>query len=256
MSIKRILLSQILVLFVSGLVFGQPDSSSKPVTTISFSIETIAFGSGKSVDTLNILLSTAGYPIAGVDLKIGFDSYVMEVLEILRGELFDSCQWEFFDTKASIDKGKEGYPRSIWQVVALAEFIPDSVRPICHAFDRAVSIARLVVMLDTSRTRNLEDTLFPIYFFWEDCTDNTVTNVSGDSLMMSLVVDGVSSAGSSGPGASDIQPPITTPARNISFPSRFGAPDNCINPKAKNRPTRKLVFQSGGVKVGTVVDNK
>ena len=253
-QIIRKIVPTFFLFLMSGIISAQTDSLAKAPTYLNFSIEKGVVGANKSVDTLDIMLATSGYTIAGVDLKIGFDSYALEILEVLRGELLDSCNWEFFDTKASIDQGKEGFPRSIWQVVMLSEFIPDSVRPICYSFKRPVSIARLVVSLNADRARIMPDTLLPIYFFWEDCSDNTVTNVSGDSLMMSLVVDGVSSASSSGAGAANIQPPVTTPARFISFPSRLGAPDNCINPRAINKPTRKLVFQSGGVRVGTVVD--
>jgi len=252
--INRKVVPTVFLFLLSGFVSAQTDSLSKSPAYPNFSIETGTLGAYKSVDTLDIMLSTAGYPIAGVDLKIGLDSYAMEILEVLRGELPDSCEWEFFDTKSSIDQGKEGYPRSIWQVIMLAEFMPDSVRPTCHSFNRPVSIARLVVMLNTDRARIMPDTLFPIYFFWEDCSDNTVTNISGDSLIMSLVVDGVASTDSFSVGAGHVQPAGTTPARYISFPSRLGAPDACINPKARNKPTRRLVFQSGGVKVGNMID--
>ncbi len=254
MLIKRLIIPCIFYLILSCSVSAQTDSLSKSPPNLVLSIETATLGVAKAIDTLDILLSASGYPIAGMDLKIGFDSYAIEVIKILRGELPDSCQWEFFDTKASIDQGKEGYPRSIWQVITLAEFMPDSVKPICYGFDRPVSVVRLVVMLNTERVRIMPDTLLPIYFLWEDCSDNTVTNVKGDSLMMFLMVDGASSDDFSSVGAGHVQPFGTTPARLISFPSRLGTPDNCINPKAKNKPTRRLVFQSGGIRVGTVVD--
>ncbi len=228
------------LLLLPNFVSAQSDSLSKFSANLNISIETANLGAHKIIDTLDVLISTARYTIAGMDMKIGFDSYAMDILEVLRGELPDSCQWEFFDTKASIDQGKEGYPRSIWQVVMLSGFIPDSVRPICYSFKRPVSIARLVVQLNIERARIMSDTLLPIYFFWEDCSDNTVTNVSGDSLMMSIVVDGVSYSDSLG--------------QNVSFPTRFGTPTSCIKPKAKNKPMRRLVFHSGGMRIGTLVD--
>ena len=222
-------------LFAAVNVTAQSNSLSKSGSTITISIDTVTLGVQKYLDTVDIMLSASGCPIAGADLKIGFDSYALNILEILRGELLDSCQWDFFDSKASIDQGKENHPRSTWKVLALSEFVPDSVRPLCYDFDRPVSIARLVVQLDSTRIRILLDSFVPIYFYWEDCTDNTVTNVRGDSLLISAAVDGVSCTDSA--------------AIASKFPTRLGAPPVCISPRAVNKPVRKVVFQSGGIRI-------
>ncbi len=221
---------------------AQNDSLIKADTLILVSIDSAAFGFEHLQDTVDIILSNLGQPIAGFDLKIGINSQAFDILEVLPGEIPDSCQWETFNTKSSIGGAGEGHPRTIWQILGLAEFVPDSVRPLCYGFDRPASLARLVVELDSNDARILSNNFLPIYFFWEDCTDNTVTNVSGDSLLMSISVDGISYSDSTGVA--------------FKFPTRYGSPATCIKPRAKNKPVRKLLFQNGGVRVGTVVDNE
>lgn len=240
-------------ILLSGNVTSQTDSPNPP-ELITLSIATVTLDLQKLIDTIDINIAASAYPLAGADLKIGFNSYAIDILEILPGEILDSCGWEFFEVKASIDQGKEYYPRSFWTILAMSDFMPDSVRADCYGLGRPASIARLVISIDSSKISS--DTLFPIYFFWEDCTDNTLTNVSGDSLFMSLIVDGVSSITAINDDSALAIPPGTTPAGALTLPSRFGAPDFCINPRAQNKPVRKLVFQSGGIHFQTVVENK
>lgn len=239
---KRLLVSAVLILFGFSYANGQSDSLIKLDSQIIISIDSVTSGFDFNQDTVDIILTNFGQPIAGFDLKIGINSHAFNILEVLPGEIPDSCQWETFNAKSSLGGNWEGAPRAVWQILGLAEFMPDSVRPLCYGFDRPASIARLVVELDSIHARTLSHNFLPIYFLWEDCTDNTVTNVRGDSLMMSISVDGISYSDSTGTA--------------FRLPSRYGSPASCIKPKAKNKPVRKLVFENGGVRVGTVVDNK
>jgi hypothetical protein len=252
---KSALAAILSILILYNFAVAQSEPSKETPEILELTIETAALGAHKLIDTIDIQINSFGYLFAGTDLKIGLDAYAIDILEILRGEILDSCAWELFDVKASIDQGKENYPRSIWTILALSDFMPDTVRPGCYGFGRPASIARLVVALDSTRARVLNDSLFPIYFFWEDCTDNTVTNVSGDTLMMSIIVNGVYSATGASSVSPGLTPPGNTPARAIEFPSRFGAPEHCISPRVKNKPVRKLLFKSGGVRLQSVVDN-
>jgi len=249
----------VLVLY-TGMVYPlrlpESDLLIKQPETLPLWIETVRIDMVKNAATIDIMFDAPGFPIAGADLKIGYDSYSIDIVKITRGELPDYCKWEMFDTKVSIDQGKEGYPRSIAQIVTLAEIVADSANRKCKSFDRPVSIARLEITFDKTDAPKLTDTLLPVYFFWEDCTDNTITNESGNSLYMSLVVDGVASVKSINADTDKLIPPGTTPAGAITFPSRYGAPDLCIKPKALNKPVRKLVFKSGGVLIKSVVENE
>jgi len=239
---KHFLISAVLISLAFSKAIAQSDSLVKSDSTIKISIDSVTFGFEHMQDTVDIVLFNPGQPIAGFDLKIGINSHAFNILEVLPGEIFDSCEWETFSAKSSISGNWEGNPRAVWQILGMAEFMPDSVRPLCYGFGRPASIAQLVVELDSIHVRTLSHNFLPIYFFWEDCTDNTVTNVRGDSLLMSISVDGISYSDSTGVA--------------FKFPTRYGSPASCIKHKAKNKPVRKLVFQNGGVSVGTVVDIK
>jgi hypothetical protein len=211
--------------------------------TLSITIDTVSLGKLKFTDTLDILLTTKGYPVGGIVLKFGHDSPIFDIETIVAGKIPDSCIWKVFNSREAMESGTEGRPKSMWQLLAMAEFGPDTLRSACNSFAHTESIARLIVTLDTSKlSQPISDTLFPIYFYWESCSDNTMANVKGDSLFIAERVDGRH----------------WTHAKvvNAGFPTRLGASSKCIDPRAKNPPQRRIHFQNGGVRIRTVVDNK
>lgn len=242
MILRRLLFHSGLLIISGDFALAQNDSLIKSRSQIVFSIDTIKFDFGQLKDTVDIIVSNTNQLIAGFDLKIGFNSYAFDILEVFPGAIPDSCKWEIFNAKNSIGSKGEGSPHSIWQIIGMAEFVPDTVRPLCYSIDRPASIARLVIELDSNRVRKMSSNFLPIYFYWEDCTDNTVTNVLGDSLLMSMSVDGISYSDSTGMA--------------FKFPTRYGSPTSCISRKAKNKPVRKLAFVNGGVAIGEIIDNE
>lgn len=180
--------------------------------------------------------------MGGVDLKFGFDSDLFEIVTIIQGKIPDSCGWKIFNSREAVETEKEGMPQSMWQILAMAEFGPDSLRPVCFSINQPSSLARLIVRLDTSKFRTpFLDTIIPIYFLWADCTDNTVTNGSGDSLFISESVDELHSTDPSVLGA--------------RFPTSLGASSKCINSRAQNPPMRMIAFKNGGVHITNSPDS-
>ncbi|HEX2897743.1 MAG TPA: hypothetical protein VHP63_06820 [candidate division Zixibacteria bacterium] len=219
---------------------AQDDSILISNQTIIIKIDSAVFDHEHLLDTVDIILNNTGLPIAGFDLNVGISSRALRILEVLSGEVLYSCNWETFNAKNSIGGNWEGAPIATWQILGLAEFMPDSIRPLCYGLERPASIARLVVELDSNLVRTSRQDFWPIYFYWQDCSDNTVTNTLGDSLFMSVSVDGISYSDSTGTA--------------FKFPTRYGTPNSCIKPKAQNKPTRKVALVNGGVRLGTVVD--
>ncbi len=195
-------------------------------------IETESYFLGQLIDTVDISIESSGKPVGGVDIKIGFDSPALEILEIIPGEIPDSCGWKFFNSRDVSFKTSAEAPIGVWQILAMAEFGGDTVSAVCYGFDRKASIAKLVIHVDSSKLDLETDSILQIFFYWEDCGDNTVTNISGDSLYLSAELNDKRSA----PRA---------------LPSRIGAPASCINPKAQNKPVRGVGFESGGVVINS-----
>ena len=217
----------LIVILTAGDIFSE-DSTKADMPYYKITIESESYSLGQLIDTIDIDIESSGKPIGGVDIKIGFDSPALEILEIIPGEIPDSCRWKFFNSRDVSFKTSGEVPTGVWQILAMAEFGGDKVRPLCYGFDRKASIAKLVIHVDSSQIDLETDSILQIFFYWQDCGDNTVTNISGDSLYLSAELDDKKSA-----------PRV--------LPSRTGAPASCINPKAQNKPVRGVGFESGGV---------
>ena len=202
-----------------------------PARLIKIAIERMAVETGKLNDTIDIMIESSGTPIAGFDLEFGLNSPQVEILEVLPGEICDSCDWELFDARVVPRAGQEGYPSQLWHAVALAETVPNGTPPKCFGFDRPASLVRLVVVGGSSQL--IPDTTVPIFFFWEDCGDNTVADASGGILMLSeRVVDYF---------------PTDDFETDERFPTRLGAPRSCLDPSVANPPVRRLELHNGAV---------
>lgn len=183
-------------------------------------------------DTLNVMLLSPDAQLGGFELKIAIPSGPVEIVDILRGEVCDSCHWELFQPRR-LDKGGDF---QIWQVVAMADMVPDAVKPGCFGLGRAASLARIIV---SSGLNDVPDMILPIYFWWEDCSDNTIAGTSGTTLFMSdKIIDIPSDSLQSVP-------------RN---PATYGAPEGCIKTGAVNAPLRNIEFHHGGIEFRLVVE--
>ncbi len=188
-------------------------------------------------DTLVISLNSFGNPVAGFELKFAVESPYLDIVGVLPGEIYDSCNWEFFNAR-QIDIHEENYPPVVWQAVALADMMPGTDRPVCFGLDKEASLLKLVV--SSEHVTRVPDTVAPIFFFWEDCSDNTVAGISGDTLAVSAKVFDFYG--------------VEHTVKQKSFPSRTGAPEQCIDPDARNKPRRQIEFRNGGVEFTANVD--
>jgi hypothetical protein len=182
-------------------------------------------------DTIDITLESFGMQAAGYDLRFGTDSRLINILEVLPGKISDSCGWEYFSANEIRAANKDNYPRTLWRVVALSKITPDTVKPECLSMDGENSLVRLVV--SNEHMAVVPDTTAPIFFFWENCSDNSVSDESGISLLVSgKVYDyfGVELA----------------EGRDL-LPTRMGVPRQCVKQGAANKPQQVLEFHNGGV---------
>ncbi|RKX25594.1 MAG: hypothetical protein DRP47_09560 [Candidatus Zixiibacteriota bacterium] len=199
---------------------------------VVITIERLTVEDSRLNDTLLVMLKSTGAPVAGFDFKFGIDNPMVDIVEILPGEIYDSCRWEYFTARQINTANREDYPPILWQTVALAEMVSDTVRPLCFGFDREASLLKLVV----SNEHILEqpDTTVPVFFFWEDCTDNTISGQTGNILLISRqVFDYFGQKPKQG---------------SRLFPTRTGAPNQCIDPARENHPRRRIDYHNGGIK--------
>jgi hypothetical protein len=219
-------------------VFGEPANqkaivkdSGKDSARIILRVEKKYIVNRRIYDTIDISLESFGRPIAGFDLKFGTDSPYLDIVKVLPGKFYDSCGWQFFTAHPVLRTGKQGFPRQLWQAVALAKMMSDTLQPRCYGLDSETSLLRLVV--SNEHALQMPDATMPIFFFWEDCTDNVMSGQSGSELVISLnVIDYF---------------PVTLPEASGIFPTRRGAPRNCVNPRSQFKPLRIIEFNNGGI---------
>ncbi len=205
---------------------------------ITIKIERMYINNMELYDTLYVDIKSDGTPIAGFDFKIGIDNHLLDIIEVLPGEIYDSCQWEYFNAHQVNNYGKEDSPAMLWQIVALAEVVPDTVKPLCFGFEREASLIKIV--LSNAHVLETPDTTIPIFFYWEDCTDNTLSGKTGTILMMSKLVRDYF-------GVQDKD-------ETAIFPNQTGAPHQCIDQSALNKPYRWIEFHNGGVEFEFKID--
>ncbi|MEW6050555.1 MAG: hypothetical protein AB1644_05780 [Candidatus Zixiibacteriota bacterium] len=182
-------------------------------------------------DTLDITLESFDTPVAGFDFKIAGNDPSVDIVSVLPGIVYDSCQWDYFSAKRINTFDKAGWPLVLWHVVGLARAMPGASKPICFGFDREAPIIRLVV--SNEHVLQMPETETAIFFFWEKCTDNVVSGMSGTKLSVSNnVLDYF---------------PVDLPSPENLFPTRKGTPSQCINLSRPNHPLRQIEFHNGGL---------
>jgi hypothetical protein len=205
------------------------DSSLKPRCTIS--IDTLTVSDMKLYDTLEIMLEVENVQPAGFVLKVATENGLIDILNILPGEIIDSCRWDLFNARQLPSEDPSVGPAEVWQIVALAHKISDTKAPLCYGLKRPASLARLVV--SSTPRANVPDTTVGIFFYWESCRDNALSDREGSSTLFSKSVED--------------RIPIFLNIRHATFPTRTGTPDECISSRASNPPLRAVVFKNGGV---------
>lgn len=184
-----------------------------------------------SLDTVNISLFSPGTSFAGFDFKIALLSDCYSIRDIQPGLFYDSCAWEFFNAREAKNKSDTLKDVSVWQIVAISELMPDSVRPLCYSFDDEVPLVHIII--EKIPMTELSDTVLPINFIWEDCSDNTISGQSGNDLFVSnKVVEYF-------PNKFDL--------KDNQFPTFNGIPAHCVKKGKLNYPKPAVEFHNGGI---------
>lgn len=212
----------------------QTDSSLQQHCVIR--ISTLLVEDMKLDDTLDLIVEANGIEIGGCQLKLAVASGIIDIVDILPGKLVDSCGWDMFDAR-QIPSDVQTGPRETWQLTVMAQGVSGKKKPVCFGFDRPAVLARLV--MSSAHRPSVSDTTAEIFFYWESCRDNALSDRKGTS----LISDGVS----------DVLPVIYTTERD-GFPTRHGSPPSCVSPRARTTPRRQVEFCNGGVEFRLKLD--
>ncbi len=215
----------------SATIFDSAAQQAEHKPHVILSIDTVTVTDKMLYDTLNLMLTAVDVVPAGFSLKVAAESGLVDIIEILPGEIIDSCHWELFNAREiSSDEPNLG-PAEIWQIVALAQQVSNKKSLLCYGLKRPASLARLVV--SSAHMAEVPDTTVGIFFYWESCRDNSVSDRRGSVSLMSASVED--------------RLPVRLTVRHTGFPTRAGAPNECVSSRVANPPKRAVSFQNGGV---------
>jgi len=134
----------------------------------------------------------------GFDFLIGYDASAMTFMSASLGSFLDGC-WEYFTYRYNWNGNCGGScPSGLLRVVGIADINNGANHPdvacLRHpgGLDNPVQLVILTFYVTNDRT--YECMYAPIRFFWDDCGDNTISNIMGDTLWLSRYVynyDGV-----------------------------------------------------------------
>jgi hypothetical protein len=185
--------------------------------------------------------------IGGFDLLMAYDRSALNFQKVTEGPLFTQCGYEYITYRTWFWPSYE--PHFFWggiiRVIAIADNNNGAVHPdwqCAEAMKPTPGNPLLLFTIDFVVTQNstYECQFAPIYFFWTDCGDNTISSVSGDTLFVSREVYGFDLVG-------EISDPTT------GFPTYTGVQDEClVDPDGagpKLPPLQFIDFLGGGVDI-------
>lgn len=201
---------------------------------IKVTIEKLTFNPGDKLDTVDLVIDCNGHEISAFDFVVAYDQTFIDIVEIIPGLLIDSCDWEFFNPHLiTTNESSMQTAHRAWQITGLSELIPDSTKSHCYSSDKIISMARLII----SRREFISatDRSVPIQFYWRKCADNTISDKSGNQLMLSNSV--FDSNGEELKRSLKISPNYT------------GAFPRCVKTDNPNHPLRLIDFYNGVVSI-------
>jgi hypothetical protein len=128
----------------------------------------------------------------GFDFLVAYDASAMTFMSAKLGSFLDEC-WEYFTYRYNYNGNCGGScPSGLLRVVGIADINNGANHPdpacLRHpgGTDNPVQLVELTFYVTNDRT--YECMYAPIRFFWDDCGDNTISNIMGDTLWLSRYV--------------------------------------------------------------------
>ncbi len=78
---------------------AEADSMVPDSARIILRIERSDHALGRFTDTIDVSLQSTGQLMAGFDLKVATSNQYVAILNILPGEIYDSCEWDYFSAR-------------------------------------------------------------------------------------------------------------------------------------------------------------
>ncbi|MCB2230192.1 T9SS type A sorting domain-containing protein [bacterium] len=194
--------------------------------------------------TVDVTMLAADGPIGGFSFLMAYDASALSFsgANVDNSPFYQDCDWEYFTFRTGANGNcSGGCPSGLVSVTGIAETNdgPNHPTDLCET-GILFSLEFLV-----SSDRNLECQYVPVRFFWVDCTDNTMSNWAGDTLIVSQAVYDYQNFDPQAPYSDNLANP------NYGFPTYLGVQAEClVNPDPnKPSPYEGAGFFNGGVDI-------
>lgn len=187
---------------------------------------------------VSITVENSDYGMGGFDFLIAYDASALAFIEATPGQLLEDCGWEYFTYRYGADGNcGDACPSGLLRIVAMAETDNGPNHPSCFGppDTEPHELAEMKFFVTNDRTFDCQ--YVPIRFFWTDCTDNVISSVTGDTLLVSEHVfeyDGADITDSS-----------------YGFPTYFGVQSECLEGGGPDKPAPVpfINFVGGGIDI-------
>jgi hypothetical protein len=238
------------VMFVFGVIAtdicGGADTCGIQAFVVPFDvgIEVVDDAGQGNFSNVGILVANSAVPMGGFDLVIGYDASALTFIEAGPGQFLENCGWEYFTYRHGAQGNcGDACPSGLLRIIALAETNNGPYHPSCYGPPDTDSHELVTLKFFVTNDRTYDCQFVPIYFFWGDCGDNSVSSISGDLLFIDHAI-----YDHEGNLIWDEDDDDQFP-ENARIPY-VGAPDYCLNSDPdKPSPIRAIDFVNGGIDI-------
>jgi hypothetical protein len=184
------------------------------------------------------------YEMGGFDFLIAYEASALAFIEADPGQFLEDCGWEYFTYRhGPTGNCGDACPSGMLRIIAMAETSNGPNHPFCYGPSDCGEYELIRMTFFVSNDLTFECQFVPVYFYWDDCGDNTFSSVDGEILYIERRVHD---------HENNI---IWDEADDINFPEDnripfVGAPDYCLNTDPTKPPIRRCpVFRNGGVDI-------
>jgi hypothetical protein len=202
---------------------------------------------------VSITLENNPVEVGGFDFLIAYDASALTAMEVTPGQLLEDCDWEYFTYRFGADGNcRDACPSGLLRIIAVADMNDGINHPSCYGPPDTDphELAKMKFLVTNDRT--FEGQYVPIYFFWGDCGDNTISSIDGETLYISgRIYDFEGNL-------------IWDEEDDDQFPEDaripwVGAPDYCLNPDPDKPSAERFIdFVYGGIDIipDTALDDR
>jgi hypothetical protein len=186
------------------------------------------------------------FEMGGFDFLIAYDQSAIAAQGATKGQLLEDCGWEYFEYRfGPFGNCGNGCPSGMMRIVAIAELNNGYNHPTCFGPPDTDPYELAEIDFLVTNDRTFECQKIPIYFFWFDCGDNTISNVLGDLLYLDRRIYDFE-----GNLIWDEEDDMLFPESARLWPGPMGAPDFCLAAEeGKPMPRRIIDFWDGGIDI-------